>query len=249
VSGEPSPDEVRALFERGSDAYRVGAYDDAIQAFGEAYDRSKMPALLFNVAQAQRMKGDCPAALVSYRKYIELAPTASNRSRTDARIEELEARCGQDKEPSIERSSSPKTTTATPNARTPIAISPPPTMPVAEAGPHWFRSRVTAVSLIGAAAAVASVGLIFSWKAASAATKTSELFRRGGSWDPEARAVESEGQHSERTAIVFYCVAGVMGAVGVWSYVTSDGSRISVIPRAGKGTEIGGAAVQWTSAF
>src|SRR5215471_6877228 len=83
------PDEAKQLTEQGLAHYNVGEYDKAVDEFKRAYLLSKTPALLFNIAQAQRLKGDCKEALQSYKAYLRADPSA-NRAKIEARIAEME---------------------------------------------------------------------------------------------------------------------------------------------------------------
>src|SRR5437867_3461171 len=77
------PDESRAreLHQQGSRHYDIGEYDAAIDDFKAAYALSPAAGLLFNIAQAYRMKGtdSCAEALRYYRSYLRAAPNAENR--------------------------------------------------------------------------------------------------------------------------------------------------------------------------
>ena len=64
-------DDLRAS---GLRSYAVGRYDEAIAAFQRGYQLDPRPDLLYALAQAQRMKGDCKAAVASYRAYLRTAP-------------------------------------------------------------------------------------------------------------------------------------------------------------------------------
>ncbi|MBI5477304.1 MAG: tetratricopeptide repeat protein [Deltaproteobacteria bacterium] len=85
-------DQARAHFERGSQAYREARYQDAIDAFLEAYRLDPDPVLVFNVGQAWEKLGNVPNALRSYREYLRLAPRAEDRRTVEASIRNLEAR-------------------------------------------------------------------------------------------------------------------------------------------------------------
>lgn len=60
-SPPPTPDEdqaqARLLFENGERLYDEGRYEQAIVAFREAYDLSRRPALLYNMANAYERLG------------------------------------------------------------------------------------------------------------------------------------------------------------------------------------------------
>lgn len=64
---------LRELVDRGSAAYRRGAYDQAIQAFTLAYALEGSPLLLFNVAQAERRAGHLREAQVLYQAFLGVA--------------------------------------------------------------------------------------------------------------------------------------------------------------------------------
>src|SRR5262249_10742700 len=116
-------DEARILTEQGLAHYNVGEYDKAIDEFKRAYLLSKTPALLFNIAQAQRLKGDCREALQSYKAYLRADPSA-NRAKIEARIAERE-KCAK-KNPAP---------TPTPTPPTPPPPAPTPTPPAPTATP------------------------------------------------------------------------------------------------------------------
>jgi tetratricopeptide (TPR) repeat protein len=91
----PATPSARELTERGLAHYNVGEYDQAIEAFKQAYLMSNEPGLLFNIAQSYRLKGDCNQALQAYKSYLRADP-AANRAKIEARIAEME-KCVQEK--------------------------------------------------------------------------------------------------------------------------------------------------------
>src|SRR5262245_38218137 len=85
--GEGSPQSVEqrdalSLYEAGVRRYNLADYDQAIDLFKRAYLLSEAPELLFNVAQAYRLKGDgfCALALRFYRNYLRLDPKTAKRA-------------------------------------------------------------------------------------------------------------------------------------------------------------------------
>jgi outer membrane protein OmpA-like peptidoglycan-associated protein len=62
------------LFAKGEQAYQAGDFDLAVQYFLGAYAHMPSPALLYNVAQAYRMKGDRKQAIYYYEQYLTDAP-------------------------------------------------------------------------------------------------------------------------------------------------------------------------------
>src|SRR5262249_34851212 len=65
---------AKRLFNQGQVHYSLGEYDQAISEFRAAYQLSSAPGLLFNIAQAYRLKGDCRQALEVYKHFLRLAP-------------------------------------------------------------------------------------------------------------------------------------------------------------------------------
>lgn len=58
-------------FQAGSSYYKQGRYTDAIREFREAYDLSKKPALLYNIAQALERLGRTQDAVSYYERYLK----------------------------------------------------------------------------------------------------------------------------------------------------------------------------------
>jgi tetratricopeptide (TPR) repeat protein len=61
--------EAREHYRKGSKAYDLGHYQDAIREYEAAYTIKDDPALLFNIAQAYRLAGDYPNAIRSYKSF------------------------------------------------------------------------------------------------------------------------------------------------------------------------------------
>src|SRR5262245_32790342 len=87
----PSPEvEARSEYRRGLVKYELGEYEGAITSCKRAYDLTRSPALLFNIAQAYRLKNDPEQALHFYQTFLRLKPDAKNRAEVEGRINELE---------------------------------------------------------------------------------------------------------------------------------------------------------------
>ena len=63
---KPSP-EARALYDKAIAHYDLAEYEAAIGEFKQAYELSHEAALLFNIAQAYRLKKDWAQALHFYK--------------------------------------------------------------------------------------------------------------------------------------------------------------------------------------
>jgi tetratricopeptide (TPR) repeat protein len=82
---------ARELYDNGAILYEEGRYEDAIQAWEEAYRISKRPLLLFNIANAQERIGQYRLALDSLNRYRAFAP-ADERDVLDRRMRNIERR-------------------------------------------------------------------------------------------------------------------------------------------------------------
>jgi tetratricopeptide (TPR) repeat protein len=97
--------EAERLYNEGQSAYDAQRYDDALAAWNKSYELSHLPGLVFNIAQAHRLRGDCAKAVEAYKKFIALDPKSSERSTAEGFIKDLSP-CPQDKPSSSGASSS-----------------------------------------------------------------------------------------------------------------------------------------------
>ena len=86
------PAKARTLAERGRAYHDAGDYANAINAFTQAYVIAPSPALLFNLAQAYRLKGDCEDAALMYRRYLATNPSPEGRGLAATHLASVE-RC------------------------------------------------------------------------------------------------------------------------------------------------------------
>ena len=88
------------LYMEGQAAYDRADYKTAVDKWQASYDVSKESSLLFNLAQAKRLAGDCTGAIATYRSFIA---TNANETETEQHklakdlVRELEATCPQQK--------------------------------------------------------------------------------------------------------------------------------------------------------
>jgi hypothetical protein len=84
-----------ALFDRGQAAYEAGRYDEAISWFVQVDETQQTPAMVYNMAQAYRRKGDVHMALVQFRRFLKLTvnggESPTGRELAERYVRELEA--------------------------------------------------------------------------------------------------------------------------------------------------------------
>ncbi len=211
---EPRPADpaarARALFAEGDSHFRLREYDQAIARFKEAYRLEPAPLLLFNLAQAYRLAGDCRQAAWFYDRFAHsgadaAAIAAAEEQRTAMRrcVARLDA------------------TTA---ARRPTAP----------------RSALTwvgvGVGVAGVAAVAAGAG--FAYRAGDqAAQRDAACGDADGCTASQARGFDDAGRTASRAAIGLFTAGGVMIAGGVTMYVLGRrGPRVTIRPRDGGAT-------------
>jgi tetratricopeptide (TPR) repeat protein len=151
--------QARALYDKAIAHYDLAEYDVAIDEFKQAYELSRQPGLLFNIAQSYRLKKDYEQALHFYRTYLELVPDAPNRRDAETQIRKMNEALKAAPPPSANAPAPPPP---------PVATPPPPPPPPAVAAPppaprpsfvHTRRGQATiAIAVVGAAAAIAAAG-------------------------------------------------------------------------------------------
>ena len=80
---------ARDHYIKGTRAYELGLYDEAIAEYMAAYKAKDDPALLFNLGQAHRLAGHPAEALRFYKTYLAKLPEANNRADVESKIRDL----------------------------------------------------------------------------------------------------------------------------------------------------------------
>jgi tetratricopeptide (TPR) repeat protein len=66
--------EAKRRFERGLVLFEAKRYDEAIAEFDAAYKLDPRREILFAWAQTERLSGDCPSAVILYRRFLDSDP-------------------------------------------------------------------------------------------------------------------------------------------------------------------------------
>src|ERR1700690_1483841 len=80
---------ARDHYIKGTRAYELGLYDEAIAEYMAAYKTKDDPALLFNLGQAHRLAGHATEALHFYKTYLAKGPQGANRADVESEMREL----------------------------------------------------------------------------------------------------------------------------------------------------------------
>ena len=76
---ESAEDEAQQRLIRGLEHYQAGDYERAIDEFVAGYELDERPELLFALAQAERLSGDCESARIYYADFIATEPPDTQR--------------------------------------------------------------------------------------------------------------------------------------------------------------------------
>ncbi|MET0596212.1 MAG: tetratricopeptide repeat protein [Polyangiaceae bacterium] len=156
-SGAQSDDEnARRHFESGAAYLQQSDYENALREFQAAYNLSKRPPLLLNIANVYERMGKLQDAVDALTKYLEEDAKTPERATHETRIANLKKRIEAMPKPAPVASTAPVTSAAPPPVAT--AAPPPPPPPVAPP-PASAPNRTPAFIAfgVGGAAAIGAV--------------------------------------------------------------------------------------------
>jgi len=82
-------DEARQLFDQGSSAFAAGRYQEALDAFDQAYEKSPLPEFLHNQAACLEKLGRPYAAADRFEAYLAAKPDAKDAAEIRSKVEKL----------------------------------------------------------------------------------------------------------------------------------------------------------------
>ncbi len=243
---EPIPKKARELAAHGREMHKRGDYERAIAAFKEAYVLAPSAGLLFNLAQAYRLMGNCDDASLMYRRYLATNPAPDARAIAETHLETVE-RCMHQRALDIPLDDSMAY----------LDVPPPPgpeklivddQREIAEqregATPRHLKTTIGIGMTIGGATALGVAGYyaVRSWQIAR---EVESAYDHGEKW-PAIRDVRARGERADRDAKIFGIAGGlaVVGGVTLWVLGRRDerANRLAITPSA-KGAQL---SYAWT---
>ena len=262
---QPTEDKARRaqeLYDEGRRHYDIGEYAAAITSFKESYLLSSAPLLLFNIAQAYRLSGDCAQANRFYLNYKRAVPKPRNKSelaKAMAKCKGVAPATGEP-EPPAEPPVTPPSTTTEPlrpeppaepappaPAPAPTRPEPPPAAAVAkrhEGGGGGGGLRITGLVVTGLGVAALGTATVFAIQASSASSDV-ENAPPGTPWEDVADT-DSSGRSAAKRALWVGAIGGVAVVTGVTLWLLgrrSSSSKVDVAVTPGR------AEVAWSYAF
>jgi hypothetical protein len=89
-AGDGATEQARAHYETGTQQYDLGHWDEAIREYEKAYELRPDPSFLYNLAQANRRKGDLKRAMDLYKNYLGKLPKGPQRADVEEKIAALQ---------------------------------------------------------------------------------------------------------------------------------------------------------------
>ena len=218
---------ARKHFELGAQLYKTSNYQQALIEFSKAYELSKKPALLFNIARCHEVMANLEEAVKFYRHYLEQVPTAPNRSLVESRLRNLQnvlaARRAKDKPAPGPKKPTPPEPKKDPTPDDP-SLAPPPvvstpapletqpagTTPSQDGPPRW--KHTTGWIALGTGGALLVTGIVFGGMAAGKTDDYKEAARTTP-YD-QLGELREEGEALESTQIGLMVAGGVLAAAG-----------------------------------
>jgi hypothetical protein len=216
AAAQPNDDvkQAAALYDKGKRHFDIAEYAAAIAVWKEAYLLSSEPLLLFNIAQAHRLAGDCAQANRFYSNYKRVKPKPPNQAELDSAM----AKCA-----GVEPATGDTTPLAQPVVEPvkPIEpVTPPPVEPTHPAEPEpkldvvdqGRTLRLTGVGVASAGVLAGIIAIVYASRASSRADEVAAL-PPGTEWMKRHETLEEEGKDAQLRARVFG-VIGVGALIG-----------------------------------
>lgn len=207
-SPEVIPARARALAMQGRAYHDAGDYGNAIIAFKEAYVMAPSAGLLFNLAQAYRLAGNCDDAAMMYRRYLATDPPAESRAIAEGHLATVD-RCAHKAALGIPQDSTVKITTTRASGSL-FATSP-------RAKRAQLEKNVGIGVIIGGGVALA-IATYYGFEAHESAVDVEQGYARGAKWSDLAD-IDARGERAQTLATVFGIGGGVAVVGGVALYM------------------------------
>jgi tetratricopeptide (TPR) repeat protein len=149
--------QSRRSFEKAEGHFRAGLFADALSEYQAGYDLVPLPGFLINIAQCQRRLGNLNQALVTYRKFVMVAPDSRYVPDVKKLIEELQTlvqdaeKASASAEAEQENAPEPEAPSAVPEgaSRTDLVSAPPPPVLKESKTRWWLWGAVAATVVVG----------------------------------------------------------------------------------------------------
>jgi hypothetical protein len=196
----PGPEErAQTWFDEGQAAYASGDYEIAAHLFRAVYEATQAPAVLYDVAQAERLAGRCAQALADYEEYVRVAAGEAPNDVAEKIAEMRQCIAREAKPPAATPAGHAKAGASSASSRD-------------TGGEERAALRATAYGSIAGSAVCAVLGAIYLVHANTASAHLDELDHPGAKWEERYVSYQSSMDRSNQAALGFFIASGVMAA-------------------------------------
>lgn len=233
------PAKAKTLAARGRAAHDAGNYGDAIAAFTQAYAMAPAPALLFNLAQAYRLQGNCDDSALMYRRFIATNPSLEVRSLAENHLATVE-RCAHKIALNIPVDGQPSAAAGFVASAAPMHAHVATVVTVQRVSSKAEIEKGVGIGLMLGGSTSLAIATYYAFRAHNAANDVADAYAKGAKWKDVA-PIDARGKSAASHAQVF----GVGGAIGIAGGVVTYliGRRTERAPvtvaATGAGVEVG----------
>jgi hypothetical protein len=196
--------EARELYDLGMAHYRARGFSEAVRVFESAYALDPQREILFALAQATRLSGDCPSAVPLYERVLASHPPARQAEATRIALARCHERAAIEAA-AAKRASAPDPKLVlgrAPPLAPPVSVTARPSPPL----PAWYRDPATAAL---AAAAVVSLG---TGAGLLVASHLADREHRDAPWYGRDDERWSAANNRQRWSAAAFATAAILGA-------------------------------------
>jgi tetratricopeptide (TPR) repeat protein len=207
-TGDVTPTTADEWLALGLSRYESGDWKGAVEAFHKGHELDPRPQFLFAIAQAERRRGNCKAAVVYYDRFLATSPPAEQEQAATTQLRRCEGVLAK------EQLDTPK-----PEPTPVVALAPAPLPQREPDAPPWYTDGVT-VATGGVSAALLLTGGAFYLAADGAATEAGDAQTYAEYADLKERA-----ELRQNFAIVSVSVGAIVGGYAIYRIVRGRPAR------------------------
>lgn len=233
-AGETVPMKAKRLATKGRELHDRGDYQRAIVAFKEAYVIAPSPALLFNLAQAYRLQGNCDDASLMYKRYLSTRPDRESQRIAAGHLATVD-RCVAQRNLGI-RLDPTMAYLQQPHVPTPAEAILEDRPLAADAPSPGKRKKRLGIGLAAGGGVGMAAALYFGIQSAADADAVEKAYARGAKWK-DVQDLDARGKRNATYAKVLGVTGGLAAAAGITLFVVGKreerATQITIMPSAG----------------
>lgn len=223
--------EAQSLLSEANAHYAAERYDEARVSYQAAYDLTKAPGFLYNIAQSHRLAGQCRAAIEFYEKFLSLDTKTELRPKVEGFVAEMWTCLDEEKKAKEDKRAKAAAKNAKKDQDTAFSSNSKDTTPLQ--AERRSRLPLVGLALTGTGVLALGTGVYFGL---SARSTSQDIESYAGPWGAAQESKEEEAQRFERFAIILGIggTAAIAGGIATYLLTRSDeGQSIALTPSPG----------------